>query len=114
MKSPLTKPNILTLEDQGADIQRLLTSAIGLSAEAGEFAEIVKKITFQGKPYNQDNIDHMKIELGDCMWYIAQAMMALGASFDEITLGNTHKLLKRYPGGEFSIERSENRAAGDR
>ncbi|AGG54195.1 MazG-like pyrophosphatase [Synechococcus phage S-SSM4] len=103
-----------SLEDQGADIQRLLTSAIGLSAEAGEFAEIVKKITFQGKPYNQDNIDHMKIELGDCMWYIAQAMMALGASFDEITLGNTHKLLKRYPGGEFSIERSENRAAGDR
>ena len=100
--------------DTGTNIALLMTGAIGIASEGGEFAEIVKKITFQGKPYNQDNIDHMKIELGDCMWYIAQAMMALGASFDEITLGNTHKLLKRYPGGEFSIERSENRAAGDR
>lgn len=102
------------LEDQGADVQRLLTAAIGLSAEAGEFAEIVKKITFQGKPYNEDNIEHMKIELGDCMWYIAQAMMALGTSFDEITLMNVNKLMKRYPGGEFDVTRSENRAAGDR
>ncbi len=102
------------LEDQGADVQRLLTAAIGLSAEAGEFAEIVKKITFQGKPYNEDNIEHMKIELGDCMWYIAQAMMALDTSFDEITLRNVNKLVARYPGGEFSVQRSENRAAGDR
>lgn len=105
---------IKELDEQGADIQRLLTAAIGLSAEAGEFAEIVKKITFQGKPYNEDNIEHMKIELGDCMWYIAQAMMALGTSFDEITLMNVNKLMKRYPGGEFDVTRSENRAAGDR
>jgi NTP pyrophosphatase (non-canonical NTP hydrolase) len=105
---------IAELEDQGADVQRLLTAAIGLSAEAGEFVEIVKKITFQGKPYNEDNIEHMKIELGDCMWYIAQAMMALGTSFDEITLMNVNKLVKRYPGGSFEVTRSENRAEGDR
>ncbi len=74
----------------------------------------MKKITFQGKPYNEDNIEHMKIELGDCMWYIAQAMMALDTSFDEITLRNVNKLVARYPGGEFSVQRSENRAAGDR
>jgi NTP pyrophosphatase (non-canonical NTP hydrolase) len=103
-----------SLEDDGADVQRLLTAALGLSAEAGEFTEIVKKIVFQGKPYNDDNIDHMKTELGDCMWYIAQAMMALGSSFDEITLMNVNKLISRYPGGEFNVTRSENRKAGDR
>lgn len=103
-----------SLEDDGADVQRLLTAALGLSAEAGEFTEIVKKIVFQGKPYNEDNIDHMKTELGDCMWYIAQAMMALGTSFDEITMMNVNKLVSRYPGGEFNVTRSENRKAGDR
>ena len=102
------------LEDNGADVQRLMTAAMGLSAEAGEFTEIVKKILFQGKPYDADNIDHMKTELGDCMWYIAQAMMALGSSFDEIALMNVNKLMARYPGGEFEVTRSENRKAGDR
>ena len=104
---------IKELDEQGADIQRLLTAAIGLSAEAGEFAEIVKKITFQGKPYNADNIEHMKIELGDCLWYVAQACMALGVEFDDLFIRNTNKLMNRYPEGEFSILRSEKRKEGD-
>ena len=84
-----------------------------MSAEAGEFAEIVKKITFQGKPYNADNIEHMKIELGDCLWYVAQACMALGVEFDDLFIRNTNKLMNRYPEGEFSILRSEKRKEGD-
>jgi len=104
---------ILELKDQGADIQRLLTAACGITAEGGEFTEIVKKIAFQGKPYNGDNIYHMKRELGDIMWYIAQACIALDISFEEIAQMNFEKLTARYPEGTFSIERSENRVVND-
>jgi hypothetical protein len=104
---------ILELKDQGADIQRLLTAACGITAEGGEFTEIVKKIAFQGKPYNEDNIFHMKRELGDILWYIAQACIALDISFEEIAQMNFEKLTARYPEGAFSIERSENRVAND-
>lgn len=104
---------ILELKDQGADIQRLMTAACGITAEGGEFTEIVKKIAFQGKPYNQDNIYHMKRELGDIMWYIAQACIALDISFEEIAQMNFEKLTARYPEGTFSIQRSENRVAND-
>ena len=104
---------ILELKDQGADIQRLLTAACGITAEGGEFTEIVKKIAFQGKPYNEDNIFHMKRELGDILWYIAQACIALDISFEEIAQMNFEKLTARYPEGTFSIERSENRVVND-
>ena len=102
------------LKTKQADVQRLLTAALGLCAESGEFTEIVKKIVFQGKPYSVDNIDHMKTELGDCLWYIAQACMALDTSFDELALMNVNKLVSRYPEGQFNVMRSENRKAGDR
>ena len=96
-----------------ADVPRLLTAALGLSAEAGEFTEVVKKILLQGKPYNEDNVFHMKRELGDICWYIAQACMALDTTFDEIIEMNVDKLKARYPGGEFDVHHSENRVDGD-
>jgi len=102
------------LDRQGANIERLLTAAVGISAEGGEFTEIVKKMVFQGKPWNEDNREHLIIELGDVMWYVAQACMALDISFDEVIEGNVKKLEKRYPGGSFNIGHSENRAVGDR
>ena len=95
------------------DIPHLLTAAVGLSAESGEFTEIVKKIIFQGKPYNEDNVFHMKRELGDICWYIAQACMALDTTFDEIIEMNVEKLKARYPGGEFDVHKSEKRKEGD-
>lgn len=101
------------LYDQGCNVARLHTAADGLSAEAGEFMEIVKKITFQGKPYSEENIFHMKRELGDVMWYWANACMALGMDPYEVIDENIRKLESRFPGGQFSIDRSENRAAGD-
>lgn len=104
---------IVNLKDEGADIQRLMTAACGITAEGGEFTEIVKKIAFQGKPYNEDNIFHMKRELGDILWYVAQACIALNISFEEIAQMNFEKLSARYPEGTFSIERSENRVSTD-
>ena len=101
------------LEGDDCEIHRLLTAAVGLSAESGEFMEIVKKIIFQGKPYSEDNVRHMKIELGDVMWYLAQACMALDTDFDELMAMNVEKLGKRYPEGAFDVYQSENRKAGD-
>ena len=108
----LTRMNKLELEDD-CNLSQLLTAAFGLTAESGEFTEIVKKIILQGKPYNEDNVFHMKRELGDICWYIAQACMALDTTFDEIIEMNVDKLKKRYPGGEFNVHQSENRKEGD-
>jgi len=102
------------LDREGANIERLTTAGVGLAAESGEFLEIVKKMVFQGKPWTDDNREHLVIELGDVMWYVAQACMALDISFDDVIRGNIKKLEKRYPGGSFTIGHSENRKAGDR
>ena len=102
------------LDRQGANIERLTTAGVGLAAESGEFLEIVKKMVFQGKPWNDDNREHLIIELGDIMWYVANACIALNVEFDDVVRGNVKKLEKRYPGGNFSIEKSEKRKRGDR
>ena len=101
------------LEGQGFPTERLLTAAVGMSAEAGEFTEIVKKMVFQGKPVNDENLFHLKRELGDIMWYVAQACMGLDISLEEVVQMNFEKLSASYPEGTFSIERSENRVVGD-
>ena len=104
---------LVELDQKGANIERLTTAGVGLAAESGEFLEIVKKMVFQGKPWNDDNREHLIIELGDVMWYVANACMALDISFDEVIKRNVKKLEKRYPGGKFDIGDSENRAADD-
>ena len=108
----LTRMNKLELEDD-CNLSQLLTAALGLTAESGEFTEIVKKIILQGKPYNEDNVFHMKRELGDICWYLAQACMALDTTFDEVIEMNVDKLEARYPGGSFDVYHSENRVEGD-
>ena len=87
--------------------------SVGISAEGGEFTEIVKKMIFQGKPFDKSNKEHLIIELGDVMWYVAQACIALDTTFDEILEMNVDKLKARYPGGEFDVHHSENRVEGD-
>jgi len=101
------------LEVTGTNTSQLLTAALGLTAESGEFTEVVKKILFQGKPYTEENVFHMKRELGDICWYLAQACMTLDTTFDEVIEMNVDKLMKRYPGGNFDVHYSENRAEGD-
>ena len=101
------------LDRQGANIERLLTAAVGISAEGGEFTEIVKKMVFQGKPWNEDNREHLIIELGDVLWYVAQACMALDVSLDDVIAQNITKLAARYPEGHFDSYFSENRRIDD-
>tara|TARA_B100000035_G_scaffold153144_1_gene130451 strand:+ start:1848 stop:2252 length:405 start_codon:yes stop_codon:yes gene_type:complete len=96
----------------GVSPERIMTAAIGISAEGGEFAEIVKKCIFQGKPMDDDAQYHMKRELGDIVWYVVQACIALGISFEDVIDTNIQKLEARYPEG-FESFRSENRSEGD-
>lgn len=99
--------------NSNVNIPLLLTSGIGLASEGGEFNEIVKKIFFQGKPMDQDNIFHMKRELGDIMWYWMNACNALGLDPNDVIAENVRKLEARYPGGSFDAFYSENRKQGD-
>ena len=99
--------------NKDVNMPRLLTASCGLGAEAGEFTEIVKKCIFQGKPMNEDNIYHMKRELGDVMWYWMQGCMALDVDPNIIIQMNIDKLKARYPGGDFDAHYSENRVDGD-
>ena len=98
---------------EGLPVERLLTAAVGMAAESGEFIEVVKKMIFQGKPVNEENLFDLKRELGDVMWSVAQACMALDTTFDEIVEMNVEKLKARYPGDEFDVHYSENRKKGD-
>ena len=102
------------LDREGANIERLLTSGVGINAEGGEFLEIIKKMIFQGKPWDEDNKEHLIIELGDIMWYVANACMALDIDMKDVLQINMSKLAKRYPKGTFDIYLSENRKADDR
>lgn len=95
------------------NVSLLLTGAVGLNAEGGEFMEIVKKAIFQGKPLNDENMFHMKRELGDIMWYWINSCRALGLDPNDVIAENVNKLKSRYPGGSFDAHYSENRKDGD-
>jgi NTP pyrophosphatase (non-canonical NTP hydrolase) len=102
------------LEDEtNVNMALLLTSAIGMASEGGEFAEIVKKCVFQGKPLDADTRFHIKRELGDVLWYWINGVRALGLDPNSVIEENVNKLKKRYPGGEFDVHYSENRKPGD-
>jgi NTP pyrophosphatase (non-canonical NTP hydrolase) len=100
-------------EHETVNISLLMTGAFGLGSEGGEFQEIVKKILFQGKPLNDENIFHMKRELGDIAWYWVNACNALAIDPNEVLAENVEKLKARYPGGDFDAYYSENRKEGD-
>jgi NTP pyrophosphatase (non-canonical NTP hydrolase) len=91
----------------------LITACFGLAAESGEFCEIPKKMLFQGKPLNDENVFHMKRELGDIMWYWVNACRALNLDPNDVIQENVNKLQSRYPGGSFDAHYSENRQDGD-
>ena len=95
------------------NISLLMTAGIGLASEGGEFNEIIKKMVFQGKPFNEENRFHMKRELGDIMWYWINACRALGYDPNDVIAENVTKLEARYPGGSFDAFYSENRKEGD-
>ena len=105
---------IASLENEtGTNIALLMTGAIGIASEGGEFAEIIKKCVFQGKPMDDETIFHCKRELGDIMWYWINSCRALGLDPNDVVQENVNKLKARYPGGEFDVHYSENRKDGD-
>ncbi len=99
--------------DSGVNMALLLTGSIGMASEGGEFAEIVKKCIFQGKPLDDDTIFHAKRELGDIAWYWINSCRAMGLNPNDVLAENVNKLKSRYPGGEFDVHYSENRKDGD-
>lgn len=99
--------------DSGVNMALLLTGAIGMASEGGEFSEIVKKCIFQGKPLDADTIFHAKRELGDIMWYWINSCRALNIDPNDVIAENVRKLEARYPGGSFDAYYSENRQDGD-
>ena len=107
------KDSLEIIEENGIQPSRLLTASVGLSGEGGEFNDIVKKIVFQGKEVDDDTKKHLKSEIGDICWYMAQALMALDTDFNEILDMNVEKLSARYPEGSFDVYQSENRVEGD-
>ncbi len=100
-------------KDSDVNMALLLTGSIGIASEGGEFAEIVKKCIFQGKPLDDETIFHAKRELGDIMWYWINSCRALDLDPNEVMAENVNKLKSRYPGGEFDVWHSENRKDGD-
>lgn len=97
----------------GANVPRLLTAALGISAESGELVEIIKKVFLQGKLYTEETKIHILKEFSDVMWYLAQLCIAMDTTFEEIMEINYKKLSARYPEGTFNVYCSENRAEGD-
>lgn len=104
---------ISKLEESGVNVSLLLTGAVGISAEGGEFMEIVKKCIFQGKPLSEETQFHAKRELGDIMWYWINSCRALNIDPNDVIAENVRKLEARYPGGSFDAYYSENRQDGD-
>ena len=101
------------LNSKNVEVSRLLTAGIGLSGEVGEFNEIIKKIMFQAKTFDSVTHEHMKKELGDIMWYLTQACLALKVDLSDVILGNKEKLSKRFPETKFKVTDNEERKLGD-
>ena len=94
------------------EFSQLLTASIGMQAESGEFSEVIKKIIFQGKEFNEEERFHLKRELGDVLWYWVQGCKALGYTPQQVMEENIRKLESRYPNG-FEVSKSEVRKEGD-
>lgn len=101
------------LNSKNVEVSRLLTAGIGLSGEVGEFNEIIKKIMFQAKTFDSVTHEHMKKELGDIMWYVTQACLALKVDLSDVISGNKEKLSKRFPDTKFKVTDNEERKLGD-
>jgi len=101
------------LSSHGVKVSRLLTAGIGLSGEIGEFNEIIKKIMFQEKTFDAASHEHMKRELGDIMWYVIQACLALNIELTEVIKANKDKLSQRFPQQRFDVKHSNKRKIGD-
>jgi NTP pyrophosphatase (non-canonical NTP hydrolase) len=77
--------------------------ALGLAGEAGEVANKVKKIIRdQNNDITTENVEDLKGEIGDVLWYCATLAHELGLGLDEIAAGNLKKLQERQARGKIS------------
>ena len=104
---------VVSLDEKGANIERLLTGAVGINSEGGELLEVVKKLLFQGKEFNQETKTHLVKELGDTLFYMIEVCIALDTTLEEVMNINFQKLSSRYPEGKFDIYYSQHREEGD-
>lgn len=74
-------------------------AALGLCGEAGEFADVIKKVQHHGVELTEERILALRKELGDVLWYVAHACNVMNWSMEEIALLNRAKLRARYPEG---------------
>ena len=107
------KERIDFINSSDVEVSRLLTAGIGLSGEVGEFNEIIKKTIFQSKSFDSETHEHFKRELGDIMWYVTQACLALKVDLVEVIKTNEEKLKKRFPKERFTKESDANRHVED-
>ena len=107
------KERIDFINSSDVEVSRLLTAGIGLSGEVGEFNEIIKKTIFQSKSFDSETHEHFKRELGDIMWYVTQACLALKVDLVEVIKTNEEKLKKRFPKERFTKESDANRHSED-
>ena len=107
------KERIDFINSSDVEVSRLLTAGIGLSGEVGEFNEIIKKTIFQSKSFDSETHEHIKRELGDIMWYVTQACLALKVDLVEVIKTNEEKLKKRFPKERFTKESDANRPVED-
>ena len=98
-----------SLDDPCIDVGGILNGCLGLSGEAGEFNDMVKKWIFHEKPLD---VDHAQKEVGDILWYIAMVCHSFGWDLSKIMQMNIDKLKARYPDG-FDVELSAHRKEGD-
>lgn len=82
------------------------TTALGLAGEAGEVADHIKKVFYQGKVFDRHAFLN---ELGDALWYITFGCYSMDITLEELMQMNVTKLSKRYSSGKFTVEESENR-----
>lgn len=102
---------IIELEsgDVPLNFAEMETAINGIAGEAGEINDLWKKIKFHGKPWNEENRDKMISEASDMIWYYSKFLKMLGIELSEVIDFNIDKLVARYPGGKFSIQKSEDR-----
>ena len=105
----------LALAKNGADIKRALTPeqcnlihmCVGISGESGELLDTIKKHVIYQKPLDVENV---KEELGDLLFYMSNLMQSVGLSFEEVLQHNIDKLSVRYASGKYSNEQAQQRA----
>ena len=107
MTLALAKDGELIKQELTPEQSNLLHMSVGLVGEAAECLDAIKKHTIYQKPLDIENV---KEELGDCLFYMSNLMQSVGLSFEEVLQHNIDKLSVRYASGKYSNQQAQERA----